>query len=62
MESGTQRTLWMRPRMREKWREAANARRNELNQVFAARAMRPFYVTGRFDHEAMSQYFFEVAA
>jgi uncharacterized protein (DUF58 family) len=62
MESGTQRTLWMRPRMREKWRESAIARRRELNQAFAARAMRPFYVTGHFNSEAMSQYFFEVAA
>jgi uncharacterized protein (DUF58 family) len=62
MESGAQRTLWMRPRVREKWRAAANARRSELNQIFAARAMRPFYVSGYFDSEAMSQYFFEVAA
>jgi hypothetical protein len=52
----------MRPRMREKWRESADARRRELSQAFAARAMRPFYVTGHFDSEAMSQYFFEVAA
>jgi uncharacterized protein (DUF58 family) len=62
VESGAQRTLWMRRRTREKWQESANARRTELNQVFASRAMRPFYVTGRFDSEAMSQYFFEVAA
>jgi uncharacterized protein (DUF58 family) len=62
VESGVQRTLWMRPRMREKWLESANARRTELNQLFASRAMRPFYVTDRFDSEAMSQYFFEVAA
>ena len=62
VESGAQRTLWMRPRMRDKWRESAAARRTELNQVFASRAMRPFYVgvvgsTAR----AMSQYFFEVS-
>jgi len=62
VESGAQRTLWMRPRMREKWLESANARRTELNQLFASRGMRPFYVTGQFDSEAMSQYFFEVAA
>jgi hypothetical protein len=62
VESGAQRTLWMRPRMREKWLESAAARRTELNQLFATRAMRPFYVTGHFDGEAMSQYFFEVAA
>jgi hypothetical protein len=62
VESGAQRTLWMRPRMREKWLESATARRTELNQLFASRAMRPFYVTEHFDGEAMSQYFFEVAA
>ena len=62
VESGAQRTLWMRKQIRERWRESATARRTELNQVFAARAMRPFYVTGRFDSEAMSQYFFEVSA
>jgi hypothetical protein len=33
-----------------------------LNRLFALRAMRPVYVTGHFDGEAMSQYFFEVAA
>jgi hypothetical protein len=62
VESGAQRTLWMRPKMREKWRDAVAARRNELNQLFAERGMRPFYMTGEFDNEAMSQYFFEVAA
>ena len=62
VESGAQRTLWMRRRVREKWLESANARRTELNQLFASRGMRPFYVTGQFDSEAMSQYFFEVAA
>jgi uncharacterized protein (DUF58 family) len=62
VESGAQRTLWMRPRMRERWLESAAARRTELDQMFASRGMRPFYVTGRFDGEAMSQYFFEVAA
>jgi len=62
VESGAQRTLWMRPRMREKWLESTEARRTELNQLFASRGMRPFYVAGHFDGEAMSQYFFEVAA
>ncbi|MBS0420764.1 MAG: MxaS protein [Proteobacteria bacterium] len=62
VESGAQRTLWMRARMRERWVQAAAVRRAELDQLFAMRAMRPFYVTDRFDSEAMSQYFFEVAA
>jgi hypothetical protein len=62
VESGAQRTLWMRPSVRERWRESAAARRLELDQLFAARAMRPFYVTDHFNSEAMSQYFFEVVA
>ncbi len=62
VESGAQRTLWMRPRIRQRWLESAHARRTELNQLFASRALRPFYVSERFDSEAMSQYFFEVAA
>jgi uncharacterized protein (DUF58 family) len=62
VESGAQRTLWMRPKMREKWRESATARTTELKDFFAARGMRPFQVIGKFDGEAMSKYFFEVAA
>ena len=62
MESGQQRTLWMRPATRQRWREAAAARRSQLEALFATRGIRPFYVRGRFDNEAMSQYFFEVAA
>jgi hypothetical protein len=62
VESGMQRALWMRPRTRERWRQSVDARRRELERVFAGRGMRPFYVTGHFDSEAMSQYFFEVAA
>jgi uncharacterized protein (DUF58 family) len=62
VESGAQRTLWMRPRMRAKWRASAAARTAELTRFFAARSMRPFHITGEFDCEAMSKYFFEVAA
>jgi hypothetical protein len=62
VESGAQRTLWMRPRVRERWRESVEARRAELTRTFALREIRPFYLTGHFDSEAMSQYFFEVAA
>jgi hypothetical protein len=62
MESGQQRSLWLRPKMRERWRAAAAARRAELQELFVERGIRPFFVTGGFDSEAMSQYFFEVAA
>ena len=61
-ETGVRRTLWMRPKLRTLWRDAVAKRRAELNGFFAARSARPFYVTGTFDGEAMSQYFFEAAA
>ena len=61
-ETGVRRTLWMRPKLRTQWRDAVAKRRAELNGFFAARSARPFYVTGTFDGEAMSQYFFEAAA
>jgi uncharacterized protein (DUF58 family) len=62
VESGAQRTLWMRPKMRQKWRESTAARTNELRAFFVARGMRPFHIIGRFDNDAMSKYFFEIAA
>jgi uncharacterized protein (DUF58 family) len=61
-ESGARRTLWLRPKLRTQWRDAVASRRSELDALFAARAMRPFYVVGAFDAEAMSKYFLEAGA
>lgn len=61
-ESGARRTLWVRPKLRMQWRQAVAQRRAQLDRLFAARAIRPFYVSGAFDGEAMSRYFFEAAA
>jgi hypothetical protein len=61
-ESGARRTLWLRPKLRSQWRAAVARRRAELDGLFAARAIRPFYVVGAFDAEAMSQYFLEASA
>jgi uncharacterized protein (DUF58 family) len=61
-ESGARRTLWLRPKLRSQWRHAVARRRTELDALFAARAIRPFYVAGAFDAEAMSQYFLEASA
>lgn len=60
-ESGAERTFWLRPSMRERWRSAVERRRAELDAVFSSRAMRPFYVCGRFESDALSQYFFEAS-
>lgn len=62
VESQSQRTLWMRPKLRERWHEAVERRRAALAERFARRNIRPFYVTGRFDSEAMSRYFLEAVA
>jgi hypothetical protein len=58
-ESGARRTLWLRPRLRQQWRRAVAQRRAELNAFFATHAIRPFYVEGAFDGDALSRYFFE---
>ena len=61
IETGAPQTLWMRPRMRSRWRESVDARRRALDRLFAEHAMVPFYVTGSFDSEALSRYFLERA-
>jgi hypothetical protein len=61
-ESGARRTLWLRPRVRQQWRRAVAVRRTELDSFFAAHAIRPFYVEGAFDGDALSRYFFEADA
>jgi uncharacterized protein (DUF58 family) len=61
-ESGQQRMLWLRPKLRARWREAVARRRDELNRIFESRSIRPFYVQGEFDAEALSKYFVEGSA
>jgi hypothetical protein len=58
-ESGASRTLWIRPKLREQWLQAVARRRIELETIFRARAIRPFYVCGRFDPDALTRYFVE---
>jgi hypothetical protein len=61
-ETGARRTLWLRPKLRAQWVDAINQRRTELDAVFTARGIRPFYVSGDFDTEMMSRYFLEAVA
>jgi uncharacterized protein (DUF58 family) len=61
-ESSVRRTLFMRPKLRAQWRDAVAARRDELDAFFSARDLRPFFIHGAFDAEAMSDYFFEATA
>lgn len=61
-ESQATRALWIRPGLRRRWLEAVERRRAELETTLLRRGIRPFYVEGEFDHEAMSRYFLEAAA
>lgn len=60
-ESGAERSFWLRSSLRERWRNSVERRRAEIDAVFGTRAIRPFYMCGRFDSEALSQYFFEAS-
>jgi hypothetical protein len=62
VESSSQRTLWMRPKLRTRWLDAIAQRRRELAERFARRNIRPFHFEGEFDAEAMSRYFLEAGA
>ena len=61
-ESSAHRTLWVRPKLRTRWAEAVEQRRTNLGAVCSPRGVRPFYVSSRFDGDAMSRYFLEGTA
>jgi hypothetical protein len=58
-ESGAQRTLWLRPSLRARWRDAMARRREQLERIFTAHFIRPLYLQGAFDAEVVSKYFLE---
>jgi hypothetical protein len=53
-ETGRRRTLWLRPSLRTRWRDAMDARRSALDALFAERDLRPFSLLGEFDAQALS--------
>lgn len=59
VESSEQRTVWLRSSVRERWRLGVAERRAEIERVFAQRGLRPFFIEGAFDADAMSRYFYE---
>lgn len=56
-ESGRRRTVLMRASLRRRWIERVAARRAELCACFAAHHLRPFFVEGEFDADALTRYF-----
>jgi hypothetical protein len=61
-ESGARRTLWMRETLRMQWRASVERWRSEINALFGARGLQPFWVQGAFEAEALSRYFLESVA
>lgn len=56
-ETGLQRHLWWRPALRAQLAIQHQQRRTALQQCFAAQRLRPLFVSGGFDADAMTRYF-----
>jgi uncharacterized protein (DUF58 family) len=56
-ETGRQRRLFMRPRLREQFVENFRARRAELSGLCGRHGRRPFFLGEPFDADAMTRYF-----
>ena len=60
-ETTRRRTLWVRPALRQRWRDTALARQAQLGAIFADRGQRPFTLRGAFDAQALSDHLLEDA-
>jgi uncharacterized protein (DUF58 family) len=56
-ESGTRRVVWWRPALRDRWQAAHLQRRADLQQCFRAHALKPLFIEGRFDADAVTRHF-----
>ncbi len=61
LERGGLAEIWLRPRLKRRWREAVATRRSGLEHSLAARGLRPFFMTDPFDGDALTRYFLEGA-
>jgi len=56
-ESGRQRLVWWRPAMRARWEAAHAQRREALLHLFRARRLKPLFIEGGYDAEAVTRHF-----
>lgn len=56
-EDGSRRLLWWRPALRERFETARAARRESLSRLFRAHRLRPLFIEGAFDADAVSRHF-----
>ncbi|MDZ5458338.1 DUF58 domain-containing protein [Azohydromonas lata] len=58
-ETGARRLLWWRPALRRRWEEAALQRREALSEMFARERLRPLFIEGEFDADAVTRHFLQ---
>jgi hypothetical protein len=56
-ESGRQRLVWWRPGLRARWEAAHAQRREALLQLFRARRLKPLFIEGGYDADAVTRHF-----
>ena len=56
-EGGRQRLVWWRPALRERWAERAAERRAALLHLFRAQRLKPLFIEGAFDADAVTRHF-----
>ncbi|MDM0073289.1 MxaS protein [Variovorax sp. J2P1-59] len=56
-ESGATRLLWWRPALRDKWLAAQQQRRDALLRIFQVNQLKPLFIEGRFDADAVTRHF-----
>ena len=56
-ETGRRRLVWWRAALREQWREARQQRRDTLAQLFRTHRLKPLFIEGGFDADAVTRHF-----
>ena len=56
-ETGRRRLVWWRAALRERWREALQQRRAALLHLFRAHRLKPLFIEGGFDADAVTRHF-----
>ncbi|MEO5696363.1 MAG: MxaS protein [Burkholderiaceae bacterium] len=56
-ETGRRQLVWWRPALRDRWRAARQQRRDALLEMFRAHRIKPLFVEGDFDADAVTRHF-----
>ncbi len=56
-ETGQRQLVWWRPALRERWRAARQQRRDALLEMFRAHRIKPLFIEGDFDADAVTRHF-----